>query len=73
MTAVFAGVTAPVLVAHQGGWDEMLMVLTPVAVFVLLLWMANNRANRARDQRAAAEPVGTLQNVSTPAIAAESD
>jgi hypothetical protein len=48
--------TTVTVLAHQGGWDEMLMVLTPVAVFVLLLWMANNRANRARDERATAEP-----------------
>jgi hypothetical protein len=32
------------LLAHQGGWDELLMVLVPVAVFVSLLWLANNRA-----------------------------
>ena len=30
--------------AHQGGWDEMLMVLTPVGLFVYLLWLANRRA-----------------------------
>jgi hypothetical protein len=37
----------PVL-AHQGGWDEMLMVLVPVGVVVWLLSVANKRANRAR-------------------------
>jgi cyanate permease len=46
---------AVTVLAHQGGWDEALMVLTPVAVFVLLLWLANSRANRVRDERAAAE------------------
>lgn len=33
-----------VLLAHQGGWDEMLMVAVPVAVFAVLLWVANRRA-----------------------------
>lgn len=32
------------LLAHQGGWDEALFVLAPVALFALLLWLANRRA-----------------------------
>ena len=47
--------TASMILAHQGGWDEMLMVLTPIAVFALLLKMANSRANKARDEQAAAQ------------------
>jgi hypothetical protein len=45
------------LLAHQGGWDEILMVLTPIAVFALLLKLANSRANqfRAGQMRAKAE------------------
>ena len=39
--------------AHQGGWDEILMVAAPVALFAGLLWIANRRANAA--QRAAEE------------------
>jgi hypothetical protein len=39
--------------AHQGGWDEMLMVLGPILVIVLLLRVARNRATKAS---AAAEP-----------------
>lgn len=35
-----------VVVAHQGGWDEALFVLVPVAIFGLLLWLANRRAAR---------------------------
>jgi hypothetical protein len=34
------------LLAHQGGWDELLMVLVPVALFAGLLYMANQRAGR---------------------------
>jgi len=40
--------TAVTVLAHQGGWDEMLMVLTPIAVFALLLKLANSRANKAQ-------------------------
>ncbi len=32
------------LVAHQGGWDEMLMVIVPVGAFAALLYGANKRA-----------------------------
>lgn len=35
----------PLVFAHQGGWDELLMVAVPVAVFALLLRVANRRAN----------------------------
>lgn len=34
------------LLAHQGGWDEMLFVLVPIAIFAWLLSLANKRANR---------------------------
>ena len=37
------------VLAHQGGWDEMLLVAAPVALFVFLLRLANQRAARARD------------------------
>lgn len=32
------------LLAHQGGWDEIVMVIAPVGLFSLLLWVANRRA-----------------------------
>lgn len=32
------------ILAHQGGWDEILMVAGPVAVFALLLGVARRRA-----------------------------
>lgn len=44
------------LVAHQGGWDETLLVLAPVAVVGALLLLANRRAKRLlADQRAQQE------------------
>lgn len=29
------------VLAHQGGWDEILMVVAPVALFIVLLRAAN--------------------------------
>lgn len=34
------------LLAHQGGWDELLLVGAPVVVLGLLLWFANRRAKK---------------------------
>ncbi|MEA3217929.1 MAG: hypothetical protein QOJ19_4085 [Acidimicrobiia bacterium] len=34
------------MLAHQGGWDEMALVLAPVAVVGVLLKLANRRAQR---------------------------
>jgi hypothetical protein len=31
------------VVAHQGGWDEALFVVVPVAIFAALLAIANRR------------------------------
>lgn len=32
--------------AHQGGWDEILLVAGPIAVIVGLLWVAKRRIDR---------------------------
>jgi hypothetical protein len=34
------------VLAHQGGWDEMLMVVVPVGAFAGLLYIANRRASK---------------------------
>jgi hypothetical protein len=34
------------VLAHQGGWDEALFVLVPLALFGLLLWRVSRRADR---------------------------
>jgi hypothetical protein len=39
------------VLAHQGGWDEMLMVLVPIALFAGLLALANRRAARQLAER----------------------
>ena len=39
----------PVVLAHQGGWDEMLFVLVPLLVF-LTLQKLNRRKMREEDE-----------------------
>jgi hypothetical protein len=42
-----AGIPATLL-AHQGGWDEMLLVAGPIALVGGLLWLARRRVTRAQ-------------------------
>jgi hypothetical protein len=42
-------VTAEVL-AHQGGWDELLFVAVPVGLFAFLLFIANRKAQAQLDE-----------------------
>jgi len=46
------------VLAHQGGWDEVLFVFLPIAIFAGLLAIANQRAARDQAQRDA-ESEGT--------------
>ena len=39
------------VLAHQGGWDEILLVAGPIAVIVLVLWQATRRADRQVAER----------------------
>lgn len=42
-----------VVLAHQGGWDEILFVAVPVGLFAILLFVANRRAQAQLDSTAA--------------------
>ena len=42
------------MIAHQGGWDEILLVLGPIAVIVGLLMLARKRVEAAERARSAA-------------------
>jgi hypothetical protein len=44
------------ILAHQGGWDEVLFVAAPCALFVLLLRLARKRSLAARAQEAEVAP-----------------
>ena len=39
------------LVAHQGGWDEVLLVAVPLGLMAWLLWLAHRRADRSDDKQ----------------------
>ena len=41
------------MIAHQGGWDEILLVLGPIAVIVGLLMVARKRVEAAEQNSAA--------------------
>lgn len=34
------------MLAHEGGWDEILLIAGPMAVVVALLWLAKRRVER---------------------------
>ena len=35
------------VLAHQGGWDEILLVIAPMVAVAGLLWIAKRRVDRA--------------------------
>ena len=39
----------PVVLAHQGGWDEMLFVLVPLLVFLALQWLNRRKTRQKSD------------------------
>jgi hypothetical protein len=49
------------MIAHQGGWDEILLVLGPIAVIVGLLMMARKRVEAAEQKGAAKAPATKAQ------------
>ncbi len=54
-----AAVPTLTVLAHQGGWDEMLMVFVPVSIFAALLYMANKRAAKLADEARDGEGEGS--------------
>jgi hypothetical protein len=40
------------MIAHQGGWDEILLVLGPIAVIVGLLMLARKRVEGMEQSKA---------------------
>jgi len=43
-------VGTPVVLAHQGGWDEVLFVLVPLAVFLVLQWLNRRKTRQGSDK-----------------------
>ncbi len=44
------------LLAHQGGWDEVLLVGGPIVMIMALLWLAKRRVDHAASLH---DPAGT--------------
>lgn len=44
------------MIAHQGGWDEILLVLGPIAVIVGLLMLARKRVDAIEKKPTAKGP-----------------
>ena len=61
------GGTVAVLLAHQGGWDETLMVLAPVVLVAALLHRANRRAKHQLARQAQAGNAGPPAGPAHPA------
>jgi hypothetical protein len=51
------------VLAHQGGWDEILLVAGPILVIVLVLWRATQRAERIASERIADSAESSATNV----------
>lgn len=47
---------SPVLLAHQGGWDEVLLIGGPILAIIGLLWLAKRRVDRAASVRQHPDP-----------------
>ena len=60
------------MVAHQGGWDEILLVVGPLAVIGGALWLANRRVSAQLEtgERTDADGAGANQRP-TPGPAGE--
>ncbi|MCP5025990.1 MAG: hypothetical protein GY929_06855 [Actinomycetia bacterium] len=48
---VLTTISPAALLAHDGGWDEILLVAGPIALFGGLLWLANKRAKDRLGER----------------------
>jgi len=59
VNAVAATGIPAAIVAHQGGWDEMLLVAGPIALVAGLLWLARRRVTRAPQPADSSEDADT--------------
>jgi hypothetical protein len=48
---IAASAAGPVLLAHQGGWDEILLIAGPIVLIMGLLWLAKRRVDHAASLR----------------------
>ncbi len=53
------------LFAHQGGWDEVLLVAIPLGLIAGLLWIANKRVNTQLEEAERAGNEGDASQTNT--------
>jgi hypothetical protein len=63
----------PLIYAHQGGWDEMLMVAVPIIVIIGLLRVARRRAQAPPHELSSEPPNGSEATGVTAPIEARTD
>ena len=51
------------MIAHQGGWDEILLVLGPIAVIIGLLMLARKRVEATEHKTATQTSTQTTEPV----------
>jgi len=49
------------LIAHQGGWDEVLLLVLPVVVAVVAVRWAERRAKKDRVEQGTGDGEGTVE------------
>jgi hypothetical protein len=59
----FTAYTTPLIVAHQGGWDEILLIAGPIAVIAGLLVLAKKRVDAAAAAAEATRDAGTVPDL----------
>lgn len=60
------------ILAHQGGWDEALVIILPLAAIAGLLYLANRRADRRLAQQRDEAPTTTAATEASPSPATSS-
>lgn len=59
--------TTSVLLAHQGGWDEILLIGGPIVIIMGLLWLAKRRVDHAASLHGPGGTHATQSSVHSPA------
>ena len=47
---ILMAAATPFVLAHQGGWDELIFVLVPLGVFVTLQWLNRRKTRQESDK-----------------------
>lgn len=64
---------APVLLAHQGGWDEILLIGGPILIIMALLRLAKRRLDSVSVVSDTEDPVVAHPEVPDPAVTSADD